>query len=483
MKKIILITLILITTSQLQINAQETNNLSQNKFDLAKAGIIGVTIGGSFIVNGTFPAVMTDRVDQFITRIYSEYKLQSLSGIKESSILMKYKNELENFAKRDIILKRFSGETVKIDLEKYRLTGDFKFNPYLKNDDVIIFPAVDMNTNFIDVSGAVNKEVKFQFVEGDNLLDAILFAGGINPAFANVSKAEISRLNSSGEKEEIIAINLKSDIQLMRGDRIRIPFDATYRKDYKVLVLGEVSKPGYIYITNNNTTIRELITKAGGFTSRSSLGMSELIRSTDANQLLKLDAVRKEYEKNPNLDINNFQKEFNVKTLEDLQMFRMADISNEDSLYLLVDNSLRLFQSRGIVDFTKIHSNDFNDGNFIVKDGDIILVPQKDDLVFVFGQVNNPGFTKYYQGKDYNYYLNAAGGLGEDAESDVKVIKGKTRSWITADESVEIDPGDYIYVPKNVPKKLEWYVRQAGSLSSIIAAIATIILVIVQSGK
>ncbi|TSA27635.1 MAG: hypothetical protein D4R68_05100, partial [Ignavibacteriales bacterium] len=252
MKKIILITLILITTSQLQINAQETNNLSQNKFDLAKAGIIGVTIGGSFIVNGTFPAVMTDRVDQFITRIYSEYKLQSLSGIKESSILMKYKNELENFAKRDIILKRFSGETVKIDLEKYRLTGDFKFNPYLKNDDVIIFPAVDMNTNFIDVSGAVNKEVKFQFVEGDNLLDAILFAGGINPAFANVSKAEISRLNSSGEKEEIIAVNLKSDIQLMRGDRIRIPFDATYRKDYKVLVLGEVSKPGYIYITNNN---------------------------------------------------------------------------------------------------------------------------------------------------------------------------------------------------------------------------------------
>lgn len=483
MKKIFLFTLILITVSQLKITAQEINNLSQNKLDLSKVGLIGVTIGGSFIVNGTFPAVMTDRVDQFITRIYSEYKLQLPGSIKESSAFIKYNNELESFAKRNIILKRFSGETEKVDLEKYRLTGDFKLNPYLKNDDVIIFPSVDMNTNFIDVSGAVNKEVKFQFMEGDNLSDAILFAGGLNPAYENISKAEISRLNLLGDKEEVIEVDLKSDFPLKRGDRIRIPFEASYRKNYKALVVGEINKPGYIYLTNNNTTIRELIEKAGGFTSKASLGMSELIRSTDVNQMFKLNAIRKEYEKNPNFDINNFQKEFNVKTLEDLQMLRMSDVSLEDSLYFLIDNSLRLFQSRGIVDFTKIYSNDYNDRNFIVKDGDIILVPQKDDLVFVFGQVNNPGFTRYYQGKDFKYYLKAAGGLGEEADSDIKIIKGKTRSWFSADENVGIDSGDYIYVPKSVPKKFEWYLRQTGSLSSVLAAIATIILVIVQSGK
>ena len=137
MKKLFFFTLILFIASQLQINAQEINNLSQNKLDLSKAGLISVTIGGSFVVNGTFTAVMTDRVDQFITRIYSEYKSKFTGGIKETSILTMYDKELDNFAKRDIILKRFTGETVKIDLEKYRLTGDFRFNPYLKNDDVI----------------------------------------------------------------------------------------------------------------------------------------------------------------------------------------------------------------------------------------------------------------------------------------------------------------------------------------------------------
>lgn len=481
MKKIFVFILVL---SLVNISfAQDQSTISSSKNDLVKTSLISVTIGGAFIVNGTFSALMTERVDQFITRIFTEASSNVLSSFKDEKQMSVIKNEINSYAKRDITLKRYSGEIVKIDLEKFRLTGDFKYNPYLKNDDVIIFPSVDMNTNFIDVSGAVNKEVKFQFVEGDNLSDAILFAGGINPVYENVTAAEISRLNSSGDKEEIVTIDLNSNFPLKRGDRIRVPFDASYRKNYKVLVIGELNRPGYIYITNNNTTIKEVITKAGGFTSKASLGMSELIRSTDANQLIKLDAIRKEYEKNPNFDVTSFQKDFNLRTMENLQMFRAADISTEDSLYLLIDNSLRLFQSRGIVDFTKINDKDSKDGDFIVKDGDIILIPQKDDLIYVFGQVNNPGFTAYSEGKDYKYYLKASGGLSEEAKSDVKVIKGKTRTWITADEKVRIEPGDYIYVPKSIPRKLEWYIRQAGSLSSVFAAIATIILVIVQSGK
>src|SRR5574340_1263713 len=138
MKKIILF---LITFSIVSyVIAQDQNSRSSNKSDLASVSMISVTIGGSFIINGTFPALMTERADQFTTRIFTEAKAQVLSSAKDEKLMAKIKNELDSYAKRDIILKRFSGEEIKLDLEKFRLTGDFKYNPYLKNDDVIIFP-------------------------------------------------------------------------------------------------------------------------------------------------------------------------------------------------------------------------------------------------------------------------------------------------------------------------------------------------------
>ena len=153
--------------------------------------LVNVTIGGDFPLAGTYPASRTERVDQFITRISSEYKAEIFRTTPDEKLLGLLKSNIDNFAKRDIILKRFSGEEIKIDLVKFRATGDFSFNPYLNNDDVIIFPALDLERNFIDVSGAVNKEVKFQFVDGDKLSDAILFARGLNPAYTNIDSAQI----------------------------------------------------------------------------------------------------------------------------------------------------------------------------------------------------------------------------------------------------------------------------------------------------
>ena len=118
---------------------------------------ISVTIGGNFIVNGTFPASSLERVDQFITRIYNETKSLYFAAAKDRNMLNQFTSDLQAYARRDILLQRGNGENLKLDLEKFRLTGDFNRNPYLKNDDVIIFPSVDLNRNFIEITGAVNR--------------------------------------------------------------------------------------------------------------------------------------------------------------------------------------------------------------------------------------------------------------------------------------------------------------------------------------
>jgi len=46
---------------------------SGNEKALAVSGAaISVTIGGDFIITGTFPAMVNERVDQFVTRISAE---------------------------------------------------------------------------------------------------------------------------------------------------------------------------------------------------------------------------------------------------------------------------------------------------------------------------------------------------------------------------------------------------------------------------
>ena len=138
--------ILLLFISQLSI-AQSIDLNSSNSSTMAALNIISVTVGGDFIVNGTFPASQTERVDQFITRIYNEAIVATLTAVKDPNTFNTLKLEMESYAKRNILLKRFDGEEIKIDLARFRLTGNFELNPYLKNGDVIIFPVLDLDKN------------------------------------------------------------------------------------------------------------------------------------------------------------------------------------------------------------------------------------------------------------------------------------------------------------------------------------------------
>jgi Periplasmic protein involved in polysaccharide export len=446
---------------------------------------ISVTIGGSFIVNGSFASSPLERVDQFVTRIFNQAKAQTLSNSTgtNSNYLDQTIMKLDNYAKRDIKLKRFTGEEIVIDLEKFRLTGDFKYNPFLKNDDILIFPKVDLERNFISIDGAVNNSVKFQYVEGDKLQDALLIAQGVSVAYQNVKQAEISRLNYSGEKEELIKVDLNSDFTLQPGDRIKVLADETNRKDYRVLVLGEVERPGYIAIAKDNETLKSVLAKAGGFKANADIENAELIRANDNYSFYKKEMLTKSFEQNR---ITNERMEGSLwenQMVEDLLMLRMSYLKEEDSLYFKIDNQLRTLRGNALIDFSKLDSDTSVAANFIVKDGDVILIPQKKELVYIFGQVATAGYVKYKEGADIQYYIEQAGGLGELARKveEISVIKSKSRSWTTVDgKQIKIEPGDYIWVPKKTPRTFEYYfdyyMKRVGEFASVIGTIITIIL-------
>jgi protein involved in polysaccharide export with SLBB domain len=452
-----------------------------NSTNLLTAGGISVTIGGDFIVTGTYPAMITERVDQFVTRMFNNARNNIFTQLpKEPEFIEKARKDIESYSIRNVILKRSNGEELKLDLLKFRKMGDFSQNPYLRNDDVIIFPPSDLERNFFSISGAINKPGKYHFRDGDKLSDAIELAQGINKAYQNVTRAEINRLSYNGEQLEVIPVDLNSDFDLMRGDRISIVADETQKKEFSVTIIGEVKMPGKIPITRNSTSLRDVINRAGGVTENAFLKQAKVYTSNTVPMLLSslYDIDLKSFDETMIIDTT----EFWLKIKEAL-LYRMSNVNYEERDYFMLESKLKALLEEGSVNFLNYESDNSEASRYYVKDGDVIYIPAKQHKVYVFGQVVNPGYRPYSDGLTVEDYIREAGGLGEYAQDKdyIMVIKGGTNEWIpTEDRNVPIEEGDMIYVPREMSMPFSWYVGQAGNYLSIVASVATVILLLVQ---
>lgn len=478
MKKISLVILVMTILSVHLYSQDLQERLSEQSLT---AATISVTIGGNFPINGTFPALMTERTDEFITRIHTE-AVSKVSAIIDPEIYKKRKDELESYSPRGIILKRANGEELNLDLQKFRLTGDFKYNPYLKNDDVIIFPPYDLGKNFFSVSGGVNRQGTFYFVEGDRLNDALELSGGLNPAYERIDSLELSRLSYDGNTQTIEMISIKENILLQRGDRLRFVVKETQRRNFSVLILGEVNSPGTIPITKDNTSLYEVIKLAGDFTPKASLNRARVFTKNSLAMFLEQQYDIRLGEQ-PDLENPRFRN--TILNLELALMYRMSNVYTEDTNYFSLENQLRVLTEGSSLDFKKIGDPNSDIAKYIVQNGDVIVIPTKQNSVYVFGQVLRPGHVTFIEGREFDYYLNEASGLGELAEIDeIMVIKGGSRAWISPlREKVIIEEGDYIYVPKQNLRTFRSYIVEYSVYVSMLASVTAILLAVLNFVK
>ena len=463
------------------INLTVLGQFSQDqlsKSDLTNIGTISVTIGGSFPINGTYPTLITERVDAFVSRMYAEAVDLTLQTTTDPEVYRKLKERLNGFSLRGIKLIRSSGEVVDVDLQKFRLTGNFLYNPYLKNDDVVVFPPNNLTRNFFSVYGVVNLPGTFFYVEGDNLGDALELVDGMDPSYENVDSVEVSRLSFDGQTETKIVIAIDEEYPIQRGDRFRFVAQENQRKNYAVTVIGEVNNPGVVPITKDKTTLYQVINEAGWFTSEASLNRARVYSKNSLAQLLELQYG---IQLGDQPDLENSQIRNLLLNLELALMYRMSNVVTEDTTYFNLENQLRVLTEGSSLDFKKIKDPNSDIANYIMQSGDIIIVPTIQSSVYVFGQVLRPGYVTFVEGDDYKYYINQAGGLGELAEEDdIMIIKGGSRAWISPeDEKVTIEEGDYIYVPKENLRSFRSYILEYSVYISLLASISAILLSIV----
>jgi protein involved in polysaccharide export with SLBB domain len=122
------------------------------------------------------------------------------------------------------------------------------------------------------------------------------------------------------------------------------------------------------------------------------------------------------------------------------------------------------------------------DEDILLKEGDIIDVPQKKNYIIMLGQVINPGNIIYHSEYTYEDYIDLAGGFGWRAlEGEVRVIKANTGEWIYADEVDVLEPGDAIWVPEDPPGPKFWDVFTSslsvlGQVAAIVAAVMAVVI-------
>ena len=432
--------------------------------------LISVSVGGDFLVSGTFSASRTERVDQLITRLYvQEVALKSNTRIDPNK--MKY-------PLRGLILKRRTGEELSVDLARFRITGDFRYNPQLMNEDVIIFPQLDEDRNFFSIEGAVNNPGRHQFVDGDKLKDAIELAQGISKSYDKVEKVRVLRLSYSGESVNEIEVGIQEDFPLQRGDRIITVTDETQRKDFRVVVLGEVKNPGLIPITKGTTTVEQAIKLAGGFTEEAA---TDKIRLYDRN-MFPADYFRQTYGyeiTDDDAKVNPYIADFLIRAESEI-LTRMSNLTEQDTSYFYLESKLHSVFGAQTID---IHDTT-RAGSIVVRDRDFVIVPAKDRFVTVMGQVRKPGKYPFREGWLYEDYIRAAGGPGEFAEEDIMVIKAYTREWVSIENpQLRLETGDYIYVPRRPARSFNYYVGQVGTYLGIVGSVATVILLLTQFSK
>ncbi|WP_286727546.1 MULTISPECIES: SLBB domain-containing protein [Sphingobacterium] len=267
--------------------------------------------------NGTYRKIQVIRGNRVVSTI-DVYDFLA-NGIQQGNIRLQDQDiihipvygarvQFEGEVKRPAIFETVPGESLS-DILRY--AGDFTENAYSakvkvlqttgrersvqdiyadqfanytpkSGDQYIVEPILDRFANRISVLGAVFRPGIFGLEPGMTLRQVLEMADGVRED-AFLERGIINRLKADNTSE-LINFNVRdvlagtaTDIPLKREDKIEISSIFDLRDEYKFTVQGEVRFPGEFPFASN-TTLGDVIQKAGGLTETAKNARVEIAR-------------------------------------------------------------------------------------------------------------------------------------------------------------------------------------------------------------
>lgn len=357
---------------------------------------------------------------------------------------------------RWVVLRHNDGSTQKIDLLRYRATGNEADNPTLREGDEVTVLGADYSRPTVAVVGAVNTPMVLPYDAGDNALMLVRLAGGVR-SDGNEQDAYLIRRTTDGLAKvplDMADSAALAEIRISPGDQLVVlaqdPAVTGTSRAGVVSVVGEVQRPSTYPIIPGVTMLSEVITLAGGVRSDAALNGAYITRAVDSR-----------YRK-PSSDLGD----------KPAGVLSTSSLALDDTTRLKAD--LESQTNRVSVDFVEVIARGNKSRDVPLENGDEIVIPANPKNVFVRGRVANPGWIAYVPGSDFDYYITKAGGFTEAAvPSRAQVLKYGTGIWNEPGKTT-ILPGDEIYVPgeRDLPGRTSLEI--ASSIISITGGIASL---------
>ena len=357
-------------------------------------------------------------------------------------------------------------EMIQVDL-KGLLNGTVADIPLVKND-ILYIPSIHdiQEEQTVTIHGEVANPGTFLYSENLTIEDLVLQAGGLLEAAAT-TKVEIARRVKSPKSEDFtltvgenFSFDLKDgmlvgegsdDFRLKPFDEVYIRRSPAYYEQRNVTVAGEVLFSGSYALSKKNERLSDLVEKAGGVTPAAYVRGARLMREMTPDELRrKEDAMR---------------------------MVNMGDSISMKKLDLSTRYSVG-------IDLEKALKNPGSEYDMVLREGDILYVPEYVSTVKINGAVMYPNTVLYKKGENLKYYINQAGGFGNGAKKRraYVVYMNGTVSRLKSRSSKAIEPGCEIIVPAKDPKK-KMSAAEIIGMGTSAASLATMVATLVNLFK
>ena len=328
-------------------------------------------------------------------------------------------NDLSHLSKRNILIFR-GKDTIKVDLEKFKVNGNQELNPYVQQEDVIKIPYAK---RFFTVHGGVQKPGEYEYKSGDKILDAVTIAGGFHPD-AVVDSISLIRTNLPNDTKSIYFTQKQCELEFLESeDHLMVPYSYNEDPHEIVEIVGEINYPGTYPIKIGKTTISDIIRLAGGF-----------LPSADSS---KIYINNKTIVKIPD------------RELERILLKDEINRSIEEKAYV----KARIRTEKGALETSL---NTIKNNNYLVTSNDVIFIQKYFPYVEVIGAVESPGRYPFSSSNNANDYIKLAGGVTKNASRKRFVIKSTTGQRLKVSRNLNLQYGDVVFIPEKVDYN-EWY--------------------------
>lgn len=357
------------------------------------------------------------------------------------------------------------------------------------------------------VTGFVRNPGTFPYDPSLTVRKLVSMAGG-GARGAVLSRVLLFRFDSLGGSSLLVAsAETGPDVPVLPSDSVHIPGQELSDSAVRVQISGAVRAPG-VYEWTRGMRLRDLVLLAGGtqpWADRRSIRIDERApRGTEVrSRVVSLDTSgadlsdpalaayaivsvpsREHPVLPPRVELTGHVRTPGTLALASTgerisSAIRRAGGLDSDAY---PEGALVWRRSEGRIpsNLSSALSRPGGSDDIVLQDGDSIHVPLRPATVSVSGMVNRPTRVLWRKGKDWSWYVRAAGDFSDSANSEavyVQYADGSIQSRSQGPD--EPTPGSSVVVPRKEPIHPSTVTEKISAFSTVVTALATIATVYV----